>query len=169
MISIRLQPETVATPDQPLDHLVACHRRIEERLDTLERAAAHLAGRRGEALAAIRNACAFLESSGAIHTRDEEESLFPRLPAQAEPLVRTLAAEHEEAERLYGILKDLVNRIEAGETLDAEYRSVVGPLVALYREHIRREDSELIDVSRAALTGEDLSAIAAEMRQRRGL
>ena len=31
-----------ATLDRPLEHLVACHRRIEERLRTLERVGDHL-------------------------------------------------------------------------------------------------------------------------------
>jgi len=65
------------TLDAPLEHLMACHRRIEERLATLERAGAALESRRDEALGAIRAAFAFMDSNGAIHTRDEEESLFP--------------------------------------------------------------------------------------------
>ncbi len=68
-----------ATLDRPLDHLVACHRRIEERLEILERAAVHLGDRRDEAMETIENCFRFLDSNGMWHTADEEESIFPRL------------------------------------------------------------------------------------------
>jgi len=54
-----------------------CHRRIEERLATLERAAEHLNDRTGAALVAFRSVFEFMDSAGVLHTADEEESLFP--------------------------------------------------------------------------------------------
>ena len=55
-----IKPEALFKPvlersslDRPLDHLMACHRRIEERLEVMERAAAHLGDLRAEALAAF--------------------------------------------------------------------------------------------------------------------
>lgn len=74
----------LSTPDAPLEHLMACHRRIEERLATFERAGEALVERREEALKAIRSAFAFMESNGAMRTWDEEESVFPRLRGLAQ-------------------------------------------------------------------------------------
>jgi hypothetical protein len=65
--------------DGPLEHLSACHRRIEHRLDVLQRASDLLAERAEEALQAISNSLRFMDTSGLLHTVDEEESLFPRL------------------------------------------------------------------------------------------
>ena len=179
MISIRCTTEAKAgtTLDQPLDHLSACHRRIEQRLDTLERAAPVLWERREEALQAIRNAFTFLDGNGALHTEDEEASLFPRLEPKLDAgqaaFVAELEAEHEAAHELYGALREVAARVEAAAEpdagLEAEYARVVGEFCALYRRHIQNEDSRLIELSRAVLSGEELAAIGAEMKARRGL
>lgn len=162
-----------ATLDAPLEHLQACHRRIEERLATLERAGAALGEKREEALGAIRSAFAFMDSNGVIHTRDEEESVFPRLRgrmSEAESaLVEELEEDHSEAERRYQRLRAVVRRLEAGEDVSAEYARATASLCSLYRRHIEAEDTRLVEVARRELTGEQLAAIAAEMKQRRGL
>jgi hemerythrin-like domain-containing protein len=162
------------TLDAPLEHLMACHRRIEERLSTLERAGAALQSRRDEALRAIRSAFGFMDSNGAIHTRDEEESLFPRLQGritEAETaLVAALKADHEEAERIYLKLREIVDRIEAGEMgFVPEYAETAAALCKLYRRHIEAEDSRLMEAARRGLSGEDMAEISGEMKVRRGL
>ena len=68
-----------AAIDSPIDHLMACHRRIEQRLDTMFNAAGLLETDRAGALAAIQNSIRFMDTSGERHTEDEEASLFPRL------------------------------------------------------------------------------------------
>jgi hypothetical protein len=85
MITLNARADAAATLDQPLEHLTACHRRIEQRLDTLERVVPFLRTRRDEALQAIRNAFAFLDGSGVRHTQDEEGSIFPRLRDRLTP------------------------------------------------------------------------------------
>src|SRR5437879_259458 len=96
--------EKVSTLDQPIDHLVSCHRRIEERLDTLERAGASLESNHD----AIRKSLDFLESSGGWHTKDEEESVFPRLlslDAGELSYLHELERQHDEAETALQDLK----------------------------------------------------------------
>lgn len=152
---------------------MACHRRIEERLATLERAGEALVERREEALKAIRSAFAFMESNGAIHTRDEEESVFPRLQGrmsvEESAMVEELEAEHAEADRRYARLKLVVERLEAGEEASTEYRQAARALCGLYRRHIEVEDARLMEVARRELSSEHLGAIAEEMKRRRGL
>src|SRR5947208_5826795 len=93
--------ESAATLDQPIEHLVACHRRIEQRLATLERAAGELDGRENAARDAIAAAIRFMDTNGAWHTEDEEMSLFPRLRPYLTPdelaFVDSLEAQHREA------------------------------------------------------------------------
>lgn len=152
---------------------MACHRRIEERLATLERAGTALGERREEALAAIRSAFAFLDSSGAVHTRDEEDSLFPRLRGrmteQESAMVEELEEDHLEAERRYRHLQSIVHRLESGEEASAEYAHEAAALGSLHRKHIEAEDTKLAEIARRELTGEQLAAIADEMKRRRGL
>jgi hemerythrin-like domain-containing protein len=160
------KPGRRASMDAPLDHLLACHRRIEERLETLERAAAHLEDQREEALGAFHSAFAFLDSSGALHTADEEESLFPRLMAALEPGERSYLAglehDHTEAHRIYAELKASLDR-------PSQARHLVERLCALYRAHIASEDTVLQEYALTHLTAEQLAEIAREMKGRRGL
>jgi hypothetical protein len=64
--------EPATTIDTPLEHLTACHRRIEDRLATLGRAADHWGDASEAAWEAIRKTILFLDSNGALHTMDEE-------------------------------------------------------------------------------------------------
>jgi hemerythrin-like domain-containing protein len=167
-----------ATLDRPLDHLVACHRRIEERLEILERAAAHLGDRRDEAMEAIENCFRFLDSNGMLHTADEEESIFPRLQGRLNQtdaeFLRNLEAEHREADGLYERLKELLAGLAAAgpgtsEGLIEDFADVVRRLCEIYRRHIAAEDAHLIGIARAGLNESQLCEISREMKIRRGL
>ncbi len=163
------------TLDRPLEHLMACHRRIEDRLETLVRAGSHLETRAGEALEAVRGAFRFLDSNGVLHTEDEEQSVFPRLRGHlAEEEARyleRLEAEHDEADRTYAKLKQIASELGRGVTpeLAERYRETAATMQALYARHIASEDETLIALGRRALSEGELAAIAAEMKRRRGL
>ncbi len=172
MINIqRRQAPPVASG--PVDHLIACHRRIEQRLDTFERAAAALADRPAEALEAIRSSVRFMDLSGALHTIDEEESFFPRLrevvDEQDRLYLERLEAEHREADQVYHRLKAVALELESSATPERieRYRQTVSELASRYRKHIASEDEILTSLAARALTPSQLEAIQAEMRQRR--
>ncbi len=168
-----LNPRTPTGPDKPIEHLAACHRRIEQRLETLERAASVFATRREEAFEAIRSAMEFLDTNGARHTEDEEESLFPRLlpnlSAEDAAAVEGLQQEHAEAEAAYAALKAILLRVP--DTIDdvwaGQYRSAVAGLNEIYRGHIAGEDMLFPRLAAAVLSEADLAAIAGEMKGRR--
>ena len=156
------QRDEQSTIDHPLEHLVACHERIEERLSVLERAAALIEEQPEAARSALESVWRYFETSGMLHTADEEESLFPRIqgrltPAESQYVAR-LEEQHREAEGLY-------ERLKAGHT-DADS---VGRFCALYREHIASENRDLMAAARRVLNAGDLEAIAAGMKRRRGL
>jgi hemerythrin-like domain-containing protein len=166
-----------ATIDTPLEHLMACHRRIEERLTTLERAGERLREDRPAALEAILRSILFLDSSGVLHTRDEEESVFPRLLPHLTPeelrFLKGLEEQHRVAEAVFGELKD-VTQLMAADSCNAlgqesRYKELADRLCALYRPHIQSEDEVLTRIARRTLTNEQLNMIAAEMKERRGL
>lgn len=153
--------------DAPLDHLKACHRRIEERLDLMERAAAHLETNRAEALDAFASAFRFMDTAGVLHTEDEEMSVFPRLKAHLErgelSYLAGLEHDHTEAHRLYTELKQI-----HAEAPAPKVAAVVARLTTLYRAHIASEDDVLQAYGAQHLAPADLGAIAAEMKARRG-
>jgi hemerythrin-like domain-containing protein len=159
--------------DGPLEHLNACHRRIEHRLDVLQRAADLLPDRAEEALQAISNSLRFMDISGVLHTVDEEESLFPRLRQAMTPgeiaYLAELESQHREADSLYAALKEVVARLRSdhSEADITAYREVVSRLRAVYLAHIASEDQTLIALAGRVLTADQLSAIQSEMRSRR--
>ena len=156
-----------STLDHPLDHLVACHGRIEERLAILERAAEHWEAKPEEARAALDSVFRYFETSGVNHTADEEESVFPRLAGrmtqEESAYIAALESQHQEAEELY-------QRLRQGPRADLSgFRDLVAKFCRLYREHIASENDRLIATGKRLLNADELAAISAEMRRRRGL
>ena len=174
MITVQqLQKGSQDAAEHPLDHLMACHRRIEDRLATLERAGTAFAENREEALAAIRRSLEFFATNGVRHTADEEESVFPRmLPSlciEEAELVAGLERQHEEAQLLHDALDRAVEGLGAEEPDVEGYRRAVADLAEFYRQHIAVEDSTVMAIARRVLSEEQLRAIRGEMRERRGL
>jgi hemerythrin-like domain-containing protein len=158
----------------PLEHLVACHRRIEERLEMLQRAGAHLSDAPADAFQAIDAALRYFDSSGVMHTADEELSVFPRLrprlAAQELAEIEQLERQHVEADAIYAELKAVAGRLRENPrdpALGDAYRGLAARLAALYRSHIAFEDRELIRIAQRDLTPGDLEVISREMRSRR--
>jgi hemerythrin-like domain-containing protein len=169
-IQTKIAPQVV---EGPIDHLQACHRRIENRLEVLERAGQHLEDRFEESLLAIFNSLRFMDTSGVRHTVDEEESLFPRLRnSLSEEQIQyldQLESQHREVDAVYDSLKEGVAQLQQAANHDriAIYRELVGKFTAAYRAHIASEDSILMELARSVLTADELAAIQAEMRARR--
>src|SRR4051794_27833306 len=67
--------------DHPLELLAACHERIADRIDTLERLIAHLPehGCDEQAQQAAANVIRYFDSAGEHHHEDEERDLFPAI------------------------------------------------------------------------------------------
>lgn len=174
MINIRTAPPS-SSLESPVDHLNACHRRIEERLLTLERIGPHLRERAEEARTALQAVFWFFDSSGANHTADEEESFFPRFAARVSPeeqqFLNDLQMEHTKAESIYDRLKTHVGgmAVPPTESDQAIYIELAAALCAIYRQHIQNEDLRFPLIANRTLTNDDLDAIRQEMKQRRGL
>jgi hemerythrin-like domain-containing protein len=173
MIQINPKGAAPVSPEQPLDHLTACHRRIENRLAVLERAGEHFQDRPTEALEAIESSLRFFAISGRLHTEDEESSLFPRMRDRVSPddvkYLDLLEEQHRVVDLLWAELLSIVDQLRHQITVDriAWYRTLVKELLARYTEHIESEDTVLSDIARRTLDATDLAEIGAEMRARR--
>jgi hemerythrin-like domain-containing protein len=164
------------TLDEPIAFLSACHRRIEARLESLERAATALrsgdASLTAEATETVRAVVEHLAQSGRRHQEDEERSFFPRLRQRAPhlaPLLDRLEREHREETPLTSELSQLA--VALRERVDSEdvrrFERVVDALRAHFTPHIAVEESELLPAAAEAFSAEDLRTIAEEMRARR--
>jgi hemerythrin-like domain-containing protein len=163
--------QTHANIAEPIEHLMAGHRRIEEGLALLARAADHLQENRTQALAAIAESITILETNGALHILDEEDSLFvrlwPYLSIEESNYLELLERQHDEMESVFAKLKEVVDLLPEAPEREAEYGRLADQLTCLYRSHVQSEDEILTELSRRLLSAEQLEAISEEMRNRR--
>lgn len=158
--------------DEPLAMLRACHERIQRQCATLAKLAAHL--RRDGLTEAARQAAAdihrYFSSAGRQHHADEEQDLFPRL--RSEPaltgLLDTLTREHVAMESLWQRLEPLLAAPDTIHDLDA-FAILAGEFNALYRQHVARENSELLPQAEQLLSVEQQRELGAHMAARRGV
>ena len=150
------------------------HRKLEQNLAELRRAAVAIAGGTGTEAEhdTVRDVVGFLERSVTRHEADEELSLFPRLrgAGSIDPVLDTLADEHLEHRRLHRRLHEIVEAwLDAPATDDHNQHllRVVIELEDAYRRHIELEEREMFPAARA-LPADQLAEIEDEMQARRG-
>lgn len=157
---------------EPLGLLSDCHRRIERFLGALLAVARQGTLDRPVVEAALR----YFREAAPNHTRDEEESLFPRLRSSSDPRaeealarVEALEADHREAEEAHRQVESLFGRWLAGGDCPAGLVEVLERLSAIYAAHIAVEDGEVFPLAAEVLADEDLAVVGREMAARRGL
>jgi hemerythrin-like domain-containing protein len=165
MTVVRVGQRPPPSFDDPVGVLDACHRRIEDRLATLERALAALPA--PEAVAAIGDVVRHFEGPVRRHMEDEEQSVLPRLDRA--PELDALEAEHRTAEAVFLAFRTVAARLAAEPQADvgAELGLHAATLARIYRAHMQREEVTLFPRARA-LAPAELRAIGIEMRLRRG-
>lgn len=172
-----------ARPDHgfndPLGLLTDCHRRIEHFLSVMTRVAAEAGGGAlsDEHRRALEACVQYFSNAAPRHTKDEEESLFPRLrQCGADIAVERLSAletEHVATDTaLAGVLVSMRRWLEdgpisAGEA--ARLNEILTQLREVYARHIRVEESEVFPAAREALDADHLREIGQEMAARRGI
>ncbi len=163
----------------PTGLLTDCHRRIEMFLGSLRRGAQFIdSPLTSDARKALETALRYFREAAPKHTKDEEESLFPRLreihTAEIENALSALEAledDHRRADRLHAEVHALgVQWLEAGHLSAHEadrFRRAVNDLATIYGQHIRIEDSIVFPAAQRALSRTQKAAIADEMASRR--
>ena len=169
-----------ATPapdfDHPLEMLAACHDRIEDRIDTLQRLVAHLAehGCDDQAQQAAANVLRYFDTAGEHHHDDEERDLFPVLASKTLPdaaanaLIDRLRADHTRMRALWQALRVPLTTLAAGVPVQLD-PALAQEFGALYRNHIVVEEAELLPLAARVLSASDKAALGALMAQRRGV
>lgn len=162
--------------DEPLEILEACHERIEAQLKTLERLLAHLPqhGADEQARQAAKAILRYFDSAGYNHHEDEEGNLFPNLIARTpadeakavQAFIDGLLADHSRmAAALCDVRQQLLPIADGSST--ALTNASVEQLTRLYRQHIEKENRELLPLSRRLLTPDDIKAMSQAMTLRR--
>lgn len=179
---VRLGQPTDHGFDSPLGLLSDCHRRIERFLWALVAVSAERRGGPlgGEDRRVLEAALRYFETAAPRHSADEEQSLFPRLRASADPeaaaaldALAALEADHRVADLHHEAVNALCRTWLADDALSPDAaQSLRGHLEALerlYRAHIAIEDAEIFPAAGRALTGDDLERVGREMAARRGV
>ncbi len=158
--------------------LLACHQRIRN----FTAIAARLADAQAAAAAEVANAAEAVHRYYSIalplHEADENESVYPRLrrnlsDEQERASLQAMVDQHgpidEVVARLlprWAALKDSPEKLAA---CAAELHSDAARLHELWREHLALEEAIVFPLIRSRLGPDDLRAIHAEMKQRRGI
>jgi hemerythrin-like domain-containing protein len=157
----------------PLGLLRACHQRILQHCEILNRLAAHLKenGVDDQARDAARKVRFYFSTAGKHHHEDEEQDLFPKLIRQSlkmADIINSLKQDHKELERLWAELDPLLSKPTAIEDVDA-FASLAAQFDEIYRRHVDRENSELLELARHILSSKQLQEMGKAMAQRRGV
>lgn len=161
--------------DQPLEMLQACHVRIEERLESLEKLAQHVAARGadGAAQSVAKEVLGYFDTSAADHHQDEDEDLFPLLRRHAAASGRPeVAAAIEELEREHATMERQWQRLRRGLAAIAKGDGAleaqeVERFAWLYRRHMERESAAVLPFAKQTLDADQLRALGDRMAARR--
>ena len=163
----------------PTGLLSDCHRRIEMFLGSLEVVARTIDQPLTEETAQVLTAALrYFREAAPKHTADEEESLFPRLRRVRNSDAQTALAQLDQLERDHRWADEvhaevdhlgqqylLKSRLSLAEA--EQFRTTVGQLGSMYRQHIRTEDQMIFPMADRVLSQTDRFSIAREMKNRR--
>jgi hemerythrin-like domain-containing protein len=163
--------------DDPLEMLLACHRRIERQLQTLERLQVHLEvnGVDAEASTAAQSILRYFMRSAQSHHEDEEKDLFPlleqRIPAGEEKarfhaLRERLEADHQQVGERWVRLRKTLEAIGDGMPRILQAGDV-REFVEAYARHIAAEEAALMDLFERWIDDGDRRALGESMSARR--
>ena len=166
----------------PLGLLSDCHRRIEKFIDALIKVTSQArgAGLNEDQRHALEVALRYFREAAPKHTRDEEESLFPRMLASADERARSaislldeLHGDHELADAGHAEVEALGSRwlSEGGLSIDSTDRltELLDQLHSTYQKHIAVEDHEVFPLAGQILSSAELAAVGREMATRRSI
>lgn len=168
--------------DQPIGLMRDCHRRIEKFLGLLIRVVTDTRGAEldGEHRNALEVALRYFKHAAPWHTRDEEDSLFPRMRRLEAPGVgavlsniRSLESDHTDADGIHAEVDWLGTHWLQHRSLTTDEVQRMGEclktLRKIYQRHIAEEDDVIFPLAEKFLSPEAMSEIGREMAERRGL
>jgi hemerythrin-like domain-containing protein len=166
-------PDSLPGFDDPLALLRACHGKMLAQCDLLGAVVAQsLSGDLDDAARkTAQDITRYFSSSIPLHHRDEEEDLFPRINRQSlriAELVHTLKREHQELDSLWAAILPELRRIPGDGFSDA-FLETAARFCKLIRQHVNRENMELLPLVASSLSTQELGYIGEAMAQRRGV
>lgn len=167
-----LTPTPAAGFDMPLALLSACHQRILQFCDMLERLTDHIEkyGVDLQATETSKLIYKYFTTAGKHHHEDEEQDLFPlMLQHQPElgPLFQQLSATHQQLDVHWQALSILLQDLN-GTNL-SRLQDQTFAFVQAQRLHLQLENRELLPRAAAQLTIREQETLGQAMAKRRGI
>ena len=166
---------TSKTPDfsDPLAVLRDCHDDMLAHCEVLDTLPAYLRehGLDAEARGRITRTVQFFTGVAAQHHQDEETDLFPILNRQSLKLADIVFRLRQDHEQLHQLWETLFLDFKKGPALpqDAAFADHVATFCNGYRDHIKRETSELLSMAQHILSRQQQEEIGRAMARRRGI
>ncbi len=162
--------------DHPLELLHACHGKIHQQLDTLQKITAHLPvhGCDTQVQQAAQGILRYFDMAGQFHHQDEEENLFPTLlaldtpeKARVKDLIEQLLAQHTVMFAAWNAVRAVLVKLAEGQNAPLP-EALVEKLVGSYTPHIELEETELLSLSARLLSPQQIMELGNKMAVRRG-
>lgn len=168
-------PELDTAPDfsDPLGLLRACHDRILGFCDLTIKLVDHIDadGIDDEAESAARAIVRYFSTAGKLHHQDEEQDVFPKLvqtSLRIANLINSLKQEHASQDELWEKLEPLLESLSDIEDMDT-FRQIASAFVSAQREHVNRENTDLLSIAPHLISDQELKKIGEAMAERRGV
>jgi hemerythrin-like domain-containing protein len=171
-MSQELFPPPAPDFSDPVALLRACHQRILNHCDLLERIVATLASNPSDSgiTTAIQQVLRYFRTAARHHHEDEEQGLFPLLARQSLKLADAVHRARREHEPLDTLWQGLEAQLSRPTALQLErLHAAVEAFVARQRAHIALENEELLDRAQHILSSRDRKQLGESMAARRGL
>jgi hemerythrin-like domain-containing protein len=157
--------------DDPVAVLRACHERMLDHCDLLERLVAHVAdkGPDMEASSAAAKVYRYFTTAARHHHQDEEQDLFPLLARQSmeiADLAFALRQDHKRLDVLWNELAPALRRVQDIEG-NADFAARAAEFCQLTRAHVEKENREFLPQVQHSLSSRQLQDIGRAMEKRR--
>jgi len=156
----------------PLEMLRACHGRILDQCNTLQKLQQHLAinGSDVQAQQAAQAILRYFDTAGQYHHQDEEIDLFPLLLSSSNTtthqLIKHLLGDHQKMDKTWIRLRLRLQDIAKGKaTILAD--GLVADFNSTYEQHITLENAQLLPLAAELLDEQQLSTLGEKMSRRR--
>ena len=167
--------EQEQAPDfsNPIGLLGACHNRILQHCELLQRLLDHIGanGIDDDASKAAQQVVRYFSTAGKLHHEDEEQDLFPRLvklsPGLA-TLITDLEQDHTRLDALWADLSARLGSLSAIDDIDA-FERLAREFININHDHVKRENSELLSIAPDILGNSEQKALGVAMALRRGI
>lgn len=166
-------PATAPDFHDPLGLLRACHERIFQQCDLVERLSHHIAenGVDEEACNSAAKIYRYFSTAARHHHADEELDLFPRLVRHSVKLTDTiyqLKQEHAELDALWQSIEEHLAKPTSIEDFD-DFQTLTQHFAEAYRAHAEKENKEVLDSAQQLFSRDELNQLGRSMAERRGV